>query len=113
MTLLGMLAVASVFSGSGSVSAAPSLGGNGYVAVASARLLDTRGGSSTVDDLFAGGGALGQASTLHLKVTGRAGVPTVGVGAVVLNVTALDQSAATFLTIFPKGAARPMASNVK
>ena len=82
------------------------------VAVVPARILDTRTGSATVDNLFAGGGAIGEASTLNVKVTGRGGVPATGVGAVVLNVTALDQSSPKFLTVFPKGASRPTSSNL-
>ncbi|HEX3090674.1 MAG TPA: hypothetical protein VHQ23_18620, partial [Ilumatobacteraceae bacterium] len=110
--VFGMLLVASVFSGAGSAHAEPSLDGSGFVAVAPARILDTRADSTTVDDRFARGGAIGATSTLDLKVTGRAGVPVAGVGAVVLNVTAVDQSSPTYLTVFPTGASRPLASNL-
>ena len=47
-----------------------------------------------------------------MKVTGVGGVPAAGVSAVVLNVTATEPSATTFVTVFPSGAARPMASNL-
>ena len=47
-----------------------------------------------------------------MKVTGVGGVPSAGVSAVVLNVTATEASATTFLTVFPSGSACPMASNL-
>ena len=111
-SMFGMLVVASLFSSSGSASADSSLGGSGYVEVAPARLLDTRSGSVTTDGRFASVGSIGEVSTLDLKVTGRGGVPASGVGAVVLNVTAVDQSLPTYLTVFPTGAPRPTASNL-
>jgi len=77
-----------------------------------ARLLDTRPGWPTTDGQYAGGGALGAGSELDLTVTGRAGIPTSGVGAVALNVTAVIPSSVGFLTVWPAGATRPNASNV-
>ena len=59
----------------------------GYTSLQPARLLDTRTGSPTIDNAFAGGGALGQAGVVNLTVVGRGNVPATGVGAVVLNVT--------------------------
>jgi len=69
------------------------------------RLMDTRsslGGSPT---LTAG-------QTVTLQVTGKQNVPTTGVSAVVLNVTATNTTAAGYLTVFPSGAAQPVASNL-
>ena len=86
--------------------------GSDYNALTPARLMDTRPGAATVDGLLAGLGALAPGSTRSLTVTGRAGVPTSGVGAVVLNVTVTGPTAAGFLTVFPSGVARPNASNV-
>ena len=43
---------------------------------------------------------------------GRAGVPSTGVGAVVLNVTVTDPTAASWLTVFPAGEPRPAAANI-
>jgi hypothetical protein len=77
-----------------------------------ARLLDTRPGMSTVDGQFAGGGAVGAASTLNFTVAGRAGIPSTGVGAVVLNVIAVAPSAAGYLTVWPTGSSLPYASNL-
>jgi hypothetical protein len=69
------------------------------------RLMDTRssvGGSPTL--------AAGQ--TVNLQVTGQQNVPVTGVSAVVLNVTATNTTAAGYLTVFPAGAGRPVASNL-
>jgi hypothetical protein len=77
-----------------------------------ARLLDTRAGFTTIDSQFAGAGALGANATLDLAVTGRGGVPTSGVGAVVLNVTAVAPSGTGFVSAWPSGSSRPNASNL-
>ena len=45
------------------------------------------------------------------KVTGVAGVPAAGVGAVSLNVTVVDPVGSGFVTVYPCGA-RPLASNL-
>jgi hypothetical protein len=72
-------------------------------ALAPVRLLDTRsGGAATVV-------APSQARTM--SVTGRGGVPLAGGGAVVLNVTVTEPSAAGFLTVYG-GNARPGVSNL-
>ncbi|MEP6940348.1 MAG: M12 family metallo-peptidase [Rudaea sp.] len=80
--------------------------------VGPARLLDTRAGTTTVDGQFQGAGALGGGGSLDLTVTNRAGIPASGVGAVVLNVTAVTPTAAGYFTVWPTGTARPNASNV-
>lgn len=94
---------------------------NGYVptsksptAVVPARLVETRNGPDdhTVDGQLAGIGAMAAGSTLAVDVLGRGGVPDAGVGAVLLNVTAVGPLAPGFLTVFPCGADRPTASNV-
>jgi uncharacterized protein YkwD len=81
-------------------------------ALVPARVLDTRVGMSTIDGQFGGGGAITAANSLDLTVLGRGGVPAAGVGAVVLNVTATNTTAAGFLTVWPSGNARPNASNL-
>ncbi|WP_347261606.1 reprolysin-like metallopeptidase [Rudaea sp.] len=81
-------------------------------ALAPARVLDTRPGMTTSDGQFAGGGGIGGGAELDLTVTGRGGVPASGVGAVVLNVTAVTPSSPGFLTVWPAGSARPTASNL-
>ena len=80
--------------------------GAGFESLVPARLLDTREG------LGAPIGKVADGSTLVLQVTGRGGVPDVGVGAVVLNVTATEATAATYITVFPAGETRPTASNL-
>lgn len=85
---------------------------NGIVAVDPARLVDTRPGYDTVDHLASGGGPVTPSTPLDVTVTGRGGVPTSGVTAVVLNVVAISPPAGGYLTAYPNGVARPVASNV-
>jgi hypothetical protein len=82
-----------------------------YLALAPARLADTRPGHTTVDGLYAGGGQVGAGSTLVLQVAGRGGVPIDSVAAT-LNVTVTEATAPGFLTAFPCGAPQPTASNL-
>ncbi len=70
-------------------------------ALAPARLVDTR---------RPGGQALGPGRSLVVAVLGRSGVPAGGVGSVVLVVTAVTPTAATFLTAHPSNVARPLTS---
>lgn len=94
------------------LAAATTATGGDYVPVGPARLLDTRPGGSTVDGQNAGTGALGPGVTVNLTVAGRAGVPGSGVLAVALSVTGTDPTAGTYVTAWPAGQARPVASNV-
>ena len=73
-----------------------------YTPVRPARLLDTRTGP----------GRLPPGEPVTLQVTGRGGVPPVGVTAVALNVTAVGALGAGHLTAYPAGQDRPEASNV-
>lgn len=75
-----------------------------YTAVTPARLVDGR--------VSAPWGRLTTGSTFALDVRGYGGVPRLGVSAVVLNVTAVAPSAGGYLTVFPAGATRPLASNL-
>lgn len=77
--------------------------GAGFTSVVPARVLDTR---NTI------GAKAGPGSVIDLNVTGRGGVPAYGVSAVVLNVTVTEATATSFLTAWPSGAARPLASNL-
>ena len=47
-----------------------------------------------------------------LTVVGRGGVPAVGVGTVVLNVTVAGSGSGRYLTVYPAGVATPNASNL-
>ena len=71
-----------------------------------ARLLDTREGNG------ASVGKVGPGSTTVLQVAGRGGVPAVGAGAVVLNVVATEPTASGYVTVYPTGVGRPLASNL-
>jgi hypothetical protein len=86
--------------------------GSSYTAVSPARLMDTRTGSPTIDGQQSGGGPDGPNSTKNLHVAGRGGVPATGAAAVVLNVSVTEPTAASFLTVFPHGETRPIASNL-
>ena len=86
--------------------ASVSFGGGGFESLVPARLFDTRDGTGPPVGTVPGG------ATVELQVAGRGGVPAVGAGAVVLNVTAVTPAASGFVTVFPTGAARPVASNL-
>ena len=68
------------------------------------RILDTRAGTGVPK------GKLGAKQSLSLQVAGAAWVPTSGVSAVVLNVTATNPTSASYLTVYPSGSAVPTAS---
>jgi hypothetical protein len=69
-------------------------------------------GFPTIDGQFSGIGPIGPAGVLNLTVTGRGGVPASGVDAVAINVTVTEPTASSFLTVYPTGSARPLASNL-
>ncbi len=72
-----------------------------------ARVLDTRNGTGGFSAPVGAGG------TIAPVVTGVGGVPASGVSAVVLNVTVTQPTAAaSYLTAFPTGAARPNTANL-
>src|SRR5712692_5999756 len=69
------------------------------------RILDTR----TAIGL---GGHVGAGQTLDVPVLGVGGVPSSGVAAVAMNVTVTNPSDKGYLTVYPTGVARPLASNL-
>jgi serine protease len=77
-----------------------------FFSLAPSRVLDTRSGNGVSQ------GKLGPDSTLHLQITGRGGVPSSGVSAVVLNVTVAGPTTSSFLSVYPTGISRPNASNL-
>jgi hypothetical protein len=79
--------------------------GTALTPVTPTRLLDTRNGT--------GGwlGTLGNTQTIDLGVGGKAGVPA-NASAVVLNVTATDETGPGYLTVYPCGGEVPLASNL-
>ena len=76
-----------------------------YVPLIPTRMLDTRVGPGPA-------GRVGPGQTFDVQVAGSAFVPSVGVTAVVLNVTSTDASAPSFITAWPTGQPRPNASNL-
>ena len=75
-----------------------------YVSLAPSRLLDSR-----ISPLSR---PLNSGETYSVKITGRGGVPTSGVSAVVLNLTVTQPTTAGWLTAYPKGSALPNASSI-
>ncbi|HZQ49186.1 MAG TPA: FG-GAP-like repeat-containing protein [Candidatus Dormibacteraeota bacterium] len=73
-----------------------------FNALPPARILDTRSCHCP----------LGAGQTLSVQVTGRGGVPASGVSAVVINVTVTGPTRSSYLTVWPAGADRPVASNL-
>ena len=81
--------------------------GTDYEGLTPARLLDTRNGTGAVSS-----GALAAGSVQRLKVTGRGGVPSTGVKAVVLTVVVTGPQQPGYLTAYPSGTSRPTTSNI-
>ena len=77
-----------------------------YHSLAPARILDTRDGT--------GGPAapLGPGASRNVQITGKGGVPSTGVSAIVLNVTVTNGTTGSYLTVWPAGVPRPLASNL-
>ena len=84
---------------------------SGYASLNPARLLDSRPGSGTIDGQDAGAGLRAKGNITQLTVTGRAGIPA-DASTVVLNVTVTAAVDAGFITVYPCGAALPVASNL-
>lgn len=85
---------------SAQVAAVPLVGDGAYVPLTPTRLVDTR-------PTFQ---ALGAARRTDVTVLGRAGVPSSGVNAVVLNVTATGSTGPGHLRVWPAGSTMPNAS---
>ncbi len=77
-----------------------------YHPVDPVRLLDTRTGNGATK------ARVGAGTSIDLQVGGRGGVPSSGVSAVVLNVTYVLPTVGGFVTVWPTGALRPVASNL-
>ncbi|HRE02279.1 MAG TPA: hypothetical protein PLV68_13330, partial [Ilumatobacteraceae bacterium] len=114
-TLAVLLAWAVVAASLVFASPAAAVGGpvlSGFVPVAPARLLDTRPGGTTIDAFGSGSGAVGASASTTVRVAGRGGVPSAGVGAVALNVTSVDATHDTYVSVFAAGTPRPASSNL-
>ena len=104
---LGTLAGAAALAASPASAAVPVRGT--FTPIDPVRLLDTRDGFG-VEGQHAGPLGAGQVTKLH--VTGVGGIPADGVGAVVLNVTATEAPGDGYITSYPCGQPRPLASNI-
>lgn len=79
-----------------------------FVSLQPARVFDTRSGTTAPGPK----GTIPAGGTIDVQVTGVAGIPTSGVSAVALNVTAARIDDAGFVTAFPTGTTRPTTSNL-
>lgn len=88
--------------------AAPGSTSGRLIPITPTRVFDTR------PDQPASGpkGLVAADSTIEVQIAGRAGVPTSGASAVVMNLTATDTTAPGFVAAYPTGGALPTASNV-
>ncbi len=73
------------------------------------RVLDTRDGTGVAGQHP---GPLGAGQVTQLHIAGVGGVPETGAGAVVLNLTATEAPGPGYVTAYPCGEARPLASNL-
>ena len=109
MSRFRVLVVLAVLASAVFVAPAPATGQaatEDFQAVTPARILDTRMG------LGAPTGPIGEAGEIELGVLDVGGVPARGVSAVVLNLTITAPTSATYLTVYPTGTARPLASSL-
>ena len=104
---LGTVAAAAAV-GASPASAAVAVRGT-FTPITPLRVFDTRDGTG-VDGHHPGPLGAGQVTKLHILGVGE--IPTTGVGAVVLNVTATEAPGDGYITSYPCGNARPIASNV-
>ncbi len=86
----------------------PGTAGQGFTSLTPSRICDTRSNGNSTPCV---GKTLSAGGTLTVQVTGNGGVPA-GASAVVANVTVTGGTAASFLTAYPDGTIRPLASNV-
>lgn len=79
--------------------------GGQFRAVTPSRIVDTRTGAGAPQAPIGAGG------TATIAVAGRGGVPATGVAAVAVNVTAINATSTSYLTVWG-GGTRPVTSNV-
>ncbi|MDH6493684.1 hypothetical protein [Streptomyces sp. SAI-127] len=92
--------------GAYTVTAAPAATPGRLVPLTPTRFLDTRNGTGAPKQRVGAGGVV------KLKVTGVHGVPTSGVTAVVMNVTAVAPTTSGYVTVYPDGQTPPSVSNI-
>ncbi|MHB1527483.1 MAG: hypothetical protein ACYCZN_14635 [Candidatus Dormibacteria bacterium] len=74
--------------------------------VSGTRILDTRNGTGGIT------GPVTAGQVIKVAATGVGGVPSTGVGAVVFNLTVTAPTAAGYVTAYPDGTSRALASNL-
>ncbi len=79
--------------------------GGSFEALSPFRILDTRYGTGGFTQ------AVGPGESISVPILGKGGIPTVGVSAVVMNVTAVDPTQAGYLTLYPTEP-KPFVSNL-
>ncbi len=82
--------------------------GDGFTSLAPARILDSRPGVGNTGGYTS---PWGPGLSRDVVVGGRGGVPA-NADAVVLNVTATDTSASSYLSVWPQGSSRPTVSSI-
>lgn len=103
VALVAVLTVVAVLGPIGVSDASAAVPGGAFVGLTPTRLLDTRTNGQ--------GPCLPGAATRRLTVGDRGGVPA-NAAAAVLNVTVTDPTGDGFVTVFPSGVVRPLASNL-
>jgi alpha-tubulin suppressor-like RCC1 family protein len=82
-----------------------------WIPLSPARLLDTRANGQTIDGQSQAGGATLGGFTFSLPVAGRGGLPA-SPSSVMLNIAAVGAVADGYLTVYPCGTPRPLASSL-
>jgi hypothetical protein len=77
-----------------------------FVSLTPKRVFDTRPGESAPGPK----GLMGANTTIDVQVAGQGGLPSTGISAVVMNLTATEAQAIGFVTAYPTNVARPLAS---
>lgn len=104
---ISVAATNSVGTGPGTASNPVTPGRGQYHPLNPVRIMDTRDGTGGVPVA-----RLGANGSMNAQITGQGGVPSTGVAAVVLNVTVTNATAGSYLTVWPTGIPRPLASNL-
>ncbi len=104
---ISVAATNSVGTGPGTASNPVTPGRGQYHPLSPVRTMDTRDGTGGVPVA-----RLGANGSMNAQITGQGGVPSTGVAAVVLNVTVTNPTAGSYLTVWPTGIPRPLASNL-
>ena len=79
--------------------------GKQFFPITPVRALDTRNGTGGFS------AAVGQGASIDLTIRSANGIP-VGAAAIVMNTTAVSPTASSYLTVWPTGVSRPLASNL-